>query len=567
MARLNLLGGVVVEADGGARAIGSRRHPIALLALLATWPGHALGRSRLAGLLWPDTPEKTARNRLTSCIWDVRSSLGEDVLVSAGDDVRFDPAAMPCDVCLFEDALAAGRHAEAAGLYRGPFLDGFSIPGSPPFEQRTDLVRDRLREEYHCALEALARDAEARRDLEEAVRRWRERVRAEPWDSRVVRALMEALANAGSPAEALRAARDHERIVREEFGAEPAAELRALTERIQGGGPRTGVAPGVDLEAYRIYAQGRGLLDQRTPREMARSIDYFRRAIDRDPAYALAWAGLADAVSMLEFYDQPVPPSAPAALDAARRAVELAPDLGQARSALGIAHSIRRHGSAALRELEAAVDLAPAYAEAHAWLGWVRLLRGEAAEALHPAGRAVALDPLAPAYRVYFAEILLANSRAADALREAVRARDLQPGYGLAHYIEGLVLHHIGRLDEADAALQRALERAPPGGSPAHAEVRATLAVVRCAMGDTDAARDLLASVRRAGHAFSEGLVLAALGETDAAFDAFTRVTDWTSFANDHARYFFPDVLGPLHADARFGALLEAVDGVWRGAG
>lgn len=565
MARLNLLGGVVVEADGEAGAIGSRRHPMALLALLATWPGHALGRGRLAGLLWPETPEKTARNRLTSCIWEVRTSLGEDVLVSTGDDVRFDPAALPCDVCVFEDAVAAGRHAEAADLYRGPFLDGFSIPASPAFEQRADLVRDRLRDGYLRALEALARDAGDRGDLVDAVRRWRERVRAEPWDSRVVRALMEALAAAGSPAEALRAARDHERIVRDEFGTEPAAELRALADRIQGGGPPHGAPARVDLEAYRIYAQGRGLLDQRTPREMARSIDYFRRAIDRDPAYALAWAGLADAVSMLEFYDQPVPPSAPAALDAARRAVDLDPDLGQAHAALGIAHSIRCQGSAALRELEAAVDLAPDYAEAHAWLGWVRLLRGDADAALHPAARAVALDPLAPAYRVYLAETLLANGRGAEALREAVRARDLQPGYGIAHYLEGLVLYHLGRLEEAGAALQRALERAPPGGSPAHAEIRASLAVVHCATGDIDAAREALARVRRAGHAFSEGLVLAALGETDPAFDAFARVTAWSSFATDHLRYFFPDVLGPLRADARYAALLAAADGVWGG--
>lgn len=563
MLRLDLFGGVVVGGEAGG--IASRRHPMALLALLATWAGHTAGRGRLVGLLWPETPEKTARNRLTSCVYEVRSSLGEGVLISVGDDIRFVPAALPCDVCLFEAALEDGRHAEAAGLYRGPFLDGFSIPGSSAFEQRVDLVRDRLRDGYHRALESLARDAEAHDDFAAAARHWQERVRHEPWNSRVVCALMEALDAAGSPTDALRAARDHERFVREEFDTEPSAELRALAGRIQGSRRSNGDAPAVDLEAYRIYAQGRGLLDQRTPREMTRSVDYFRRAIDRDPSYALAWAGLADAVSMLEFYDQPVPASAPAALTAAARAVELAPELGQARSALGIAHSIRRNGNAALRELEAAVSLAPDYAEAHAWLGWVRLLRGDPEDALDPAERAVALDPLAPAYRVYFAEALLASGRPRDALREAAHARDLQPSYGLAHFVEALVLHHLGRLEEAAEALDRSLDRLSPGGTPTHAEVRALQAVVLAARGDPAGAREQLALIRRSGHAFSEGLVLAALGETDAAFDAFARVADWTSFANDHARYFFPRVLGPLRADPRYAGVLGAADRVWRG--
>jgi TolB-like protein len=78
--------------------------------------------------------------------------------------------------------------------------------------------------------------------------------------------------------------------------------------------------PTGDLQAWRLYIQGRGLLDQRTRHEMYRSIDYFRGAIERDRAYGLAWSGLADALSILEFYHYPAPDGAPDPLDAARRA-------------------------------------------------------------------------------------------------------------------------------------------------------------------------------------------------------------------------------------------------------
>jgi len=322
-------------------------------------------------------------------------------------------------------------------------------------------------------------------------------------------------------------------------------------------------APTESLDAYRYYSQGRELLDQRTEDGVRRGIDYFQQAIAEDSSYALAWVGLADGLSLIEFYDYPDPAIAVGAEWAARRALELDPTLGEAHASTGIVHSLRREGPEAVRELERSVELRPGYAEAHSWLGWVRLMLGRPQEALGPAEKAAVLNPLGPAVRAYLAEAYLANGRSEDALREARRAREIQPDYPLAHFMEGLVLYHVGMTAEATAVLTDVLPLVRPGGTPTLSEVRALLAVTQTASGDSTSARELLARIEEADDPFSAGLVRAALGEEQAAFDAFGKVSTWNSFSTEHFRYFFPDVLGPLRDDPRYQQLLREVDRAW----
>lgn len=321
--------------------------------------------------------------------------------------------------------------------------------------------------------------------------------------------------------------------------------------------------PTENLDAYRLYVQGRGHLDERTEEGFLQALGYFREAIEHDDRYALAWAGLTDSLSLLEFYGYAPPEDAPDPLKTAHRAVELGPDLGEARAALGIAHSSRLEGPEALRELRRAVELKSSYAEAQIWLAWLLVCTGEPAEALGLARQAVALSPLAPAMRVYMAEILLANGREGEALREARRAREIQPQYGLAHFMEGLVLYHQGRLSDAKAALNEALPLTPVRGTPTHAEIRAVLALAHAASGEHDRARHVLTGLADASAPCSEGLIHAALGDVDAALDAFDRVRDWSTFSTEFVRYFFPEALASLRDDPRFGRLLSELDRSW----
>src|SRR5690606_37433415 len=153
--------------------------------------------------------------------------------------------------------------------------------------------------------------------------------------------------------EALRVAEVHTSLLHEELGAEPDEELVRLLERVRAADgdlafriadSRTAQPAQTtnDLEAFRLYVKGRALLDQRMAHEMTRAIEYFQRAIDRDPSYALAWSGLADALSLLEFYDYPSPTGAVDPEEAARRALDLDPALGAAHASLGIIQSIRQ---------------------------------------------------------------------------------------------------------------------------------------------------------------------------------------------------------------------------------
>ncbi|MDP2497183.1 MAG: BTAD domain-containing putative transcriptional regulator, partial [Candidatus Palauibacterales bacterium] len=233
---LRLLGGAALEgADGPVTGPASRRFPLALLALLASAPSRELARSKVVGLLWPDSPERDGRNRLNTYVHQVRSELGDEVLVSVGDRLRLNTDALDCDVWRFEEALEAEDPRRAADLYEGPFLDGFALGGSASFEKRVDRTRDRLRRAHLEALETLAEEAWSRGAPEEAATWWRRRSEEDPWDSRVVRRLMEALAAADNRPAALRAAREHARRLEEEIGTGPGEGVRELARRLKEG--------------------------------------------------------------------------------------------------------------------------------------------------------------------------------------------------------------------------------------------------------------------------------------------------------------------------------------------
>lgn len=213
---------------------------MALLALLASAPSKSLGRGKLVGLLWPDSAEQTARNRLNTCVHQVRSALGDGILLSNGDELRLGPA-VDCDVRQFETALAGGDHARAVGYYGGTFLDGFHLGGSTEFEDRVVVERERLAQSFRSALETLAEEAARRGGPEEAVRWWRRLATEDRYDSRVVRRLMEALDACGNRAEALRVAQAHSQVLEEEFGAGP--DLQALALATSAGRSAIAVLP------------------------------------------------------------------------------------------------------------------------------------------------------------------------------------------------------------------------------------------------------------------------------------------------------------------------------------
>lgn len=234
MPDLNLLGGALLDtSDVSGTEPLTRRHPLALLALLATEPSRAVSREKIVGLLWPESSESKARARLNTCVYQVRQHVSGGVLESAGDVLHLRDDGLRCDVWAFRDALEAGSPRDAVRHYGGPFLDGFYLRGSPPFEKWLDREQARLRTAYHDALEILAEAAEGRDDAGEAARWWRERFHDDPFDGRVAVQLMEALAAHGRRPAALAVGRRHVRALREELEVEPGRRVLEWMDRVR----------------------------------------------------------------------------------------------------------------------------------------------------------------------------------------------------------------------------------------------------------------------------------------------------------------------------------------------
>ena len=352
-----------------------------------------------------------------------------------------------------------------------------------------------------------------------------------------------------------------------EAGERPAGDRGgSAVEAITGGGPVRRL-PTTDLEAYRWFARGQDWLGQRTGEALIEALDAFRAALDRDPEYAPAWAGIAEVCALLRWYDFPIPDDAPEPRDAARRALRLDPTVAEAHTSRGILHALRQDAAAAHEALERAVDLGPGYAEAHIWLAWIRLVIGRAGDALEPARRALELSPRSPVVRVFLAETLLAAGRPDEARPHARRARELEPGFAHAHYLDAVAAYHQGEMGDARQGAERALGLIPSGtSSPRPAQARAVLALALLAEGDEDRARSELATIQADGSPdapFGAALILAASGDPDAACEALARVRRWGPMVTEEARYLFPDILDPLRADPRYRTVIDALDRSW----
>jgi len=369
--------------------------------------------------------------------------------------------------------------------------------------------------------------------------------------------------------DARRWARDYDREVTVEDVFDIQSDLaRMIAQSLQAElsareAARLDLRPTDDLEAYRLYIQGRSSLDRRTEVGMRSAADDFERAIERDSAYALAWSGLADARGLLALYGYgPADSLRPLALDDARRAVALDPELAEARVSLGqLYDDYLRDRASAIREMRRAVELKPSYAQGYLWLAELEGGRGRQEEALEHARRAAELDPRSPVVHVVLAWVYWwIDGPEPDALAQMRLAKELEPSFVVAQSDEGMLLGDAGRTAEGIAALERGLAMSVDGSLERGVSL-AGLGVVFADAGEPDRAREMLARLREeGGMSFWESLVLAALGDTEAAFEALDEV-EWTSV-------YVWDLLvlpgfAPLRDDPRYEALVRANNRRW----
>jgi DNA-binding SARP family transcriptional activator/predicted ATPase len=262
MARLSLscLGPFQVTLDGQPVTHFKSNKVRALLAYLAVEAAQPHPREVLAGLLWPDWPDRDALSNLRYTLSNLRRVIGDRTadppfLLISRDTLQFNVASdFQLDVKDFTDLTgpqdpppsaprsisgpaepALSRLEEAVALYRGNFLEGFSLGDSAPFEEWALFTRERLARQMSSALHLLAATHEQRGAYAQAQALARQQVEREPWDEPAHQQLMRALALSGQRGAALAQYETCRRLLAEELGVEPAAETTKLYEQVRDG--------------------------------------------------------------------------------------------------------------------------------------------------------------------------------------------------------------------------------------------------------------------------------------------------------------------------------------------
>lgn len=311
-------------------------------------------------------------------------------------------------------------------------------------------------------------------------------------------------------------------------------------------------------EAYDAYLRGRYFWNRRTFEGLTKGIESFHRAIELDPEFALAYAGLADCRVLLPFYG-PVAPRdvSPQAIAAAERALELDESLAEAHTSLAYARFIyERQWGEAERGFRRALELFPGYATAHQWYAFLLAARGRHGEAIAQARQARELDPLSLVINSDLGMVLcFARDPAAE--EQFRRTLELDPSFAYARFELGFALQQQGRLDEAVAEFARASSMAPD-----NPVMQAALGQALARAGRTEEARQILASLEElSDREFVEASLFAflwmGLGETDRAIDCLEDACDQGSrFVAFLATWSLYD---PLRDHPRWPALLRRV--------
>lgn len=231
--RLLTFGGLNLRVSGQAMTGAvSRRHRLALLALLAVARDRGLNRDKVQAYLWPESDAERARHGLNQLVYFQRRHLDSGELFLGKKTLRLNPAVITTDVWDFEDALEAGAHEVAVRLYAGPFLDGFFLREVPGFERWVDDQRRRFAERCGQAFGLLAAAAATQHQAVEWLRRAAE---LNPYHTDTVLRLANAWVAIGDRASAVRCAQQHADLLRTELGLPPDPSLVRMIEQLRAG--------------------------------------------------------------------------------------------------------------------------------------------------------------------------------------------------------------------------------------------------------------------------------------------------------------------------------------------
>jgi TolB-like protein/tetratricopeptide (TPR) repeat protein/DNA-binding winged helix-turn-helix (wHTH) protein len=299
---------------------------------------------------------------------------------------------------------------------------------------------------------------------------------------------------------------------------------REIAEQVRGsvGSPQlnlhaTNPAP-VDPDAYEAYLKGRYFWNKRTPDGLNKSVEYFEQAIRKDPSFAAAYAGLADAYSILGSDVLPADVANSKARAAANKAIELDSSIAEGHAALALVEFYYDwNWKQSEEEFRRAIELNPNYATAHQWYSYYLTAMLRFPEAVEQAEAAQQIDPLSLSINTSVATRYRHAGRLEDAVQLNRRTLEMDPSFVPAHFSLGAVYENQGASQQAIDEYKRVIELRPADPSALSA-----LAYIYARSGQKDEARKILSQLTEISKqhyvsSFEFATIYAGLGDSDSS--------------------------------------------------
>lgn len=314
-----------------------------------------------------------------------------------------------------------------------------------------------------------------------------------------------------------------------------------------------------NVEAYQLYLKGRYHWNKRTPDGIQKAIESFQQAIEKDPGYALAYAGLADCYHVPA---NPLPPrkKMPLAKAASMKALQLDDTLVEAHTSLArVLFVYEWDWPAAEKEFKRAIELNSRYAPAHQWYGGYLTATGRFREADAEKKRALELEPLSLVinFEVGLASYFSRNYN--QAIDQFQKTLELDSNFPPPHTFLAAAYEQKGMLKEATTAFQKAITITQ---GPARTQATAGLGYVYAVSGRKAEARKILAELQSLSEhryvpATDTALIYAGLGDKDKAFAWLDKAYEEHSFSLSNLKV--EPRFDPLRSDPRFADLLRSI--------
>jgi tetratricopeptide (TPR) repeat protein len=245
-----------------------------------------------------------------------------------------------------------------------------------------------------------------------------------------------------------------------------AAIARALRAELTAGEKaRVDAVPTQSIEAWESYQLGKQRMARRSSESLAEAEQFFRKAIELDPQFALAHVGLADVLNMQILYSGAAPVAALTEADkSVAEALRLQPDLSEAWASAGGNAFSRRAYDDAETKFRRAIEINPNNATAQHWYSIVLRDTGRLDEALEQIGRAIALDPMSPTMRIWLGHVLQDQGRFRDAENAFRKALTIDPLLPNSYFsLAALTAYALGRPADAVPLARKAVALDPGG--------------------------------------------------------------------------------------------------------